>query len=135
MIGRQRKSFLMRMLGGSHVGYVRATRQWWTPVEQLLDHLGLGERPVYFVSSNTHSLLNLMSGSLLNREDQLTKFALSGQNPYLADECRKLQQGIVPGNWQNFLYFAAREWMSTSEGREFARVRASEEQERGIWHV
>jgi len=135
MIGRQRKSFLLRMLGGSHVGYVRATRQWWTPVEQLLDHLGLGERPVYFVSSNTHSLLNLMSGSLLNREDQLTKFALSGQNPYLADECRKLQQGIVPGNWQNFLYFAAREWMSTSEGREFARVRASEEQERGIWHV
>src|SRR6266568_4146160 len=135
MIGRQRKSFLLRMLGGSHVGYVRATRQWWTPVEQLLDKLNLEERPVYFVSSNTHSLVNLMSGSLLNRQDQLTRFALSGQNPYLADECLKLQQGIVPGNWQNFLYFAAREWMSTAEGREFARVRASEEQERGIWHV
>jgi hypothetical protein len=135
MIGRQRKSFLLRMLGGSHVGYVRATHQWWTPVEQLLDHLGLEERPVYFVSSNTHSLVNLMSGSLLNREDQLTKFALSGQDPYLADECRKLQQGIVPGNWQNFLYFAARAWMSTAEGREFARVRTSQEQERGIWHV
>src|SRR3989442_3683105 len=76
-----------------------------------------------------------MSGSLLNREDELTKFALSGDDPYLADECRKLQEGIVPGNWQSVLYFAAREWMSTSEGREFARVRASEEQERGIWHV
>src|SRR2546422_6956120 len=55
-IGRERKSFGLRMLGGSHVGYARATRQWWTPVENLLDKLGLRDQPVYFVSSNTHSL-------------------------------------------------------------------------------
>ncbi len=135
-IGRQRKSFLLRMLGGSHVGYVRATRKWWAPVEQLLnDKLGFQQRPVYFVSSNTHSLMNLMSGSLLNRQEELTQFALSGQDPYLADECRKLQQGTVPGNWQNFLFFAAREWMRTPAGKEFARNRGREEQERGIWHV
>ncbi len=135
MIGRGRKSFLLRMLGGSHVGYVRATRKWWTPVEQLLIREGLQERPVYFVSSNIHSLVNLMSGSMLRRQDELTAFALSGQDPYLEDECRKLQEGIVPGNWQNFMYFAAREWSRTAAGKEFARVRASEEQERGIWHV
>src|SRR5256884_4411764 len=134
-IGRQRKSFLLRFLGGSHVGYVRATRQWWSPVENLLDTRALQDRPVYFVSSNTHSLMNLMSGSLLNREDELTKFALSGDDPYLADECRKLQEGIVPGNWQNFLYFVAREWNRTPAGKEFARNRLREEQERGIWYV
>ena len=102
-IGRQRKSFALRFLGGSHVGYVRATRQWWAPLENLLNTLGLQDRPVYFVSSNTHSLVNLMSGTLLRRDAELTSFALSGEDPYLADECRKLQQGIVPGNWQNFL--------------------------------
>lgn len=135
-IGRNRKSFLLRMLGGSHVGYVRATRKWWAPVEQLLtDKLGFQQRPVYFVSSNTHSLMNLMSGSLLNRQEELTQFALSGKDPYLADECRKLQQGTVPGNWQNFLYFAARQWARTPAGKEFARNRGREEQERGIWHV
>jgi Family of unknown function (DUF6909) len=134
-IGRQRKSFALRFLGGSHVGYVRATRQWWSPVENLLNTHALQDRPVYFVSSNTHSLLNLMSGSLLNRADELTKFALSGEDPYLADECRKLQEGRVPGNWQNFLYFVAREWIRTPAGKEFARNRLHEEQERGIWHV
>ncbi len=134
-IGKQRKSFWLRMLGGTHVGYVRAIRKWWAPVENLLETLALQERPVYFVSSNTHSLVNLMSGSLLNREDELTKFALSGEDPYLAEECHKLQEGTVPGNWQNFLYFAAREWMRTPAGKEFARNRTSEEQERGIWHV
>src|SRR5579875_3555530 len=135
IIGRQRKSFSLRMLGGSHVGYVRATHEWWTPVEKLLDTLGLQERPVYFVSSNTHSLVNLMSGSLLSREEELTKFALSGEDLYLAEECRKLQEGIVPGNWQNFLYFTAREWLRTPAGKEFARNRQREEQERGIWYV
>ena len=135
IIGQQRKSFGLRFLGGSHVGYVRATRKWWAPVENLLNTLALQDRPVYFVSSNTHSLLNLMSGTLLNREAELTKFALSGEDPYLADEARKLQQGIVPGNWQNFLYFTARGWMRTPAGKEYARVRVQEEQERGIWHV
>jgi hypothetical protein len=47
-----------------------------------------------------------------------------------------LQDGSVPGNWQNFLYFAAREWMRrTPAGKEFARHRVKEEQERGIWCV
>ncbi len=134
-IGQQRKSFGLRFLGGSHVGYVRATRKWWAPVENLLNTLALQDRPVYFVSSNTHSLVNLTSGLLLSHEAELTKFALSGEDPYLEDECRKLQQGIVPGNWQNFLYFAARDWMRTPAGKEFARNRVREEQERGIWHV
>jgi hypothetical protein len=40
-IGKQRKSFSLRFLGGSHVGYVRATKQWWEPVEQLLNTLNL----------------------------------------------------------------------------------------------
>ncbi|HZS77266.1 MAG TPA: hypothetical protein VFA41_11690 [Ktedonobacteraceae bacterium] len=135
IIGKQRKSFLLRFLGGSHVGYVRATRQWWAPVEKLLNTLGLQDRPVYFVSSNTHSLVNLMSGSLLRRDNELTEFALSGVDPYLSEECRKLQQGLVPGNWQNFLYFVAREWMKTPDGQAFKRIRPQEEQERGIWYI
>jgi hypothetical protein len=135
IIGRQKKSFWLRMLGGSHVGFVRATRQWWSPVKSLLDKLNLQERPVYFVSSNTHSLVNLLSGAILRRADELTKFALSGDDPYLADECRKIQQGEVPGNWQNFLYFAAREWIRMPAGKEFVHHRLKEEQERGIWNV
>jgi hypothetical protein len=134
-IGREKKSFWMRMLGGSHVGYVRATRQWWTPVKNLLDRFDLQNRPMYFVSSNTHSLVNLVSGSIARREEQLVRYALSGQDPYLEDECRKLQQGLVPGNWQNFLYFAAREWARTAGGRASLARRLQEEQERGIWYV
>jgi hypothetical protein len=135
IIGRQRKSFGLRMLGGSHVGYVRATRKWWTPVKNVLDTLGLPDRPVYFVSSNTHSIVNLLSGLIRSREDELTEFALKGPDSYLTEECHKLQEGKVPGNWQNFLYFVARQWLNTPAGKEFKRNRAREEQERGIWYV
>src|SRR5579885_1484600 len=134
-IGRERKNFTLRMLGGSHVGYVRATRKWWAPVDKLLNDLNLADRPIYFVSSNTHSLANLLSGAVLRREAEITRFALSGKDPMLAEECRKLQEGRVPGNWQNFLYYAAREYIKTPEGKDFARSRPTEEQERGIWNV
>jgi hypothetical protein len=134
-IGRERKNFTLRMLGGSHVGYVRATRKWWAPVDKLLNDLNLADRPIYFVSSNTHSLANLLSGAVLRREAEITRFALSGKDPMLVEECRKLQEGRVPGNWQNFLYYAAREYIKTPEGTEFARSRLTEEQERGIWNI
>ncbi len=134
-IGRERKNFTLRMLGGSHVGYVRATRKWWAPVGKLLDDLGLADRPMYFVSSNTHSLTNLLSGYVLAREGELTRYVLSGKDPMLADECRKIQDGRVPGNWQNLLYYAARQYAQTPEGQEFVRQRPAQEQERGIWNI
>jgi hypothetical protein len=134
-LGRERKNFGLRMLGGSHVGFVRATRKWWTPVAKLLDDVRLGRRPVYFVSSNTHSLANLFSGTIRRREDELTRFATAGADSFLGEEYRKLKDGRSPGNWQNYLYYVAREYQRTSAGQGFARSRPVEEQERGIWYI
>ena len=132
-IGSQRKSFALRMLGGSHVGYVKATRKWWAPVKNLLEEHNLQDRPVYFVSSNPHSLVNLLSGFVHNHEEELVKFALSGADPYLVAECRKLQAGSVLGNWHNFLYFVAREWIQTPSGKEFCAPTSAGES--GAWYL
>jgi uncharacterized protein DUF6909 len=134
-IGKERKNFALRMLGGSHVGFVRATDKWWAPVNKLLDELKLARRPVYFVSSNTHGLSNLLSGTALRREDELVRYASTGADSVLGEEYRKLKAGTAPGNWQNFLYYAAREYQRTNAGQGFARSRVAEEQERGIWYV
>ena len=66
-IGSERKRATLRMLGGSYLGYVRSTRQWWAPVGQLLTTLGLHDRPVYFISSNTHSSSMSSPGSAKRR--------------------------------------------------------------------
>ena len=115
-IGRERKNFTVRMLGGSHVGFVRATDKWWAPVNQLLEEKRLTQRPVYFVSSNTHSLANLFTGVTRRREDELTRFALSGADPFMAEEARKIKEGRSQGNWQNFLYYVAREYQRMPSG-------------------
>jgi hypothetical protein len=134
-IGRERKNFTVRMLGGSHVGFVRATDTWWAPVNRLLEEKRLTQRPVYFVSSNTHSLSNLFTGVTRRREDELTRFALSGADPFMAEEARKIKEGRSQGNWQNFLYYVAREYQRTQAGQGFARSRAVEEQDRGVYYI
>ncbi len=134
-IGKERKNFSLRMLGGSHVGFVRATRKWWAPVNRLLEDLRLGRRPVYFVSSNTHSLANLFSGVAGRRQEELTRYIATSGDTMLQDEYRKLKEGRAAGNWQNMLYYAAREYQRTPAGQGFARSRPVEEQERGIWYI
>ncbi len=134
-IGKERKNFTLRMLGGSHVGFVRATRRWWSPIAKLMDDVRLARRPVYFISSNTHSVANLLSGVVRRREDELSRFAVTGADSFLAEEYKKLKENRSPGNWQNFLYYVAREYQRTSAGQGFARSKPVEEQERGIWSL
>lgn len=135
IMGRDRKNCTIRMLGGSYVDFARTARRWWAPIEKLLTDLRLEKRPVYFVSSNMHSVANLMTGMATRRQEELTRFALSGVDPFLMEECRKIKEGSSPSNWQNFLYYAAREYTRTAGGRDYARARPIEEQERGIWYV
>ncbi len=73
-MGADRKRATLRMLGGSYLNYVRSTRQWWSPAGKLLNELGLHDRPVYFISSNTHSIVNVLSGVAGRRTGQLTNY-------------------------------------------------------------
>jgi hypothetical protein len=59
-VAAEEKDFRVRTVGGTHVGYARVVRRWWQPVENYLREQGLGDRPLYFVSSNTHTLANLV---------------------------------------------------------------------------
>src|ERR687893_325748 len=74
MIAERRMNLRVRMLGGTQVGYARMTRRWWTPVHDRLSEEKLGAAPMYFVSSNTHSLVNIPTGGAREREESLVRF-------------------------------------------------------------
>src|SRR5438034_7800809 len=57
-IQAEEKDFRVRMLGGTQIGYIKATRRWWQPIESLMQREGVRDRPVYFVARNRHSLVN-----------------------------------------------------------------------------
>src|SRR5256884_1660367 len=135
-IQAEEKDFRLRMLGGTQIGYIKATRRWWEPIESLMQREGVRDRPVYFVSSNTHSLVNLVSGSARRHQGEIVEYIERSNNLELVPELRKLRQGQSRGNWDNFLYYAARSYYGQSpEAGQRRAQRTIEEEERGIFFL
>lgn len=120
----------LHMLGGTYLGFARSTIHWWEPVQRFLVQRELADRPVYFVSSNTHSLANTLTGTARRRRDKLIEFIEKTENPELLPELRQLQSGSSRSSWDNFLYYAARMYYRQHPEERAARDR--EEEERGI---
>ncbi|WP_155891852.1 DUF6909 family protein [Conexibacter woesei] len=126
-------SLRVRMLGGSQTSYARLTRRWWTPVRHALEQAGIGrEAPIYFVSSNTHSLVNLLSGDARARESQLVEWVERAGPHDLREELLRFREERTPGSWNNFLYFLAREQAQAERGKQQRRYA---EEARGILHL
>jgi hypothetical protein len=134
-IATDRKRATLRMLGGSYVNYVRSTRQWWSPAAQKLYELDAGDRPIFFISSNTHSIVNVLSGVARRREAALTDFIRSTGHPELLPELEKLEAGESRSSIENLLYFTARHYFADPSGNGEKRRRSEEEEERGIHHI
>lgn len=126
------KDLGIQLIGGTHVAYAKLIRRWSEPVAQLLIEKGLDRRPVYFVSSNLHGLVNLLSGYSLRRAVILEDF-LRTTTDEEAGELRAVWQG---SNRENLLYYAARLWIRQHpDPVARARERTTEMEAAGIWHV
>jgi hypothetical protein len=133
--GRRECQLTMRMVGGSHVGYARGAGRWWQPIQAAIDDLGLSDSSVYFVSSNVHSLVNVLSGVARRFEREILDFTRL-DDPELAGELNKLEEGRTPASRENWLYFAARALFDRHpSANDLRRRRIEMEREVGIRHV
>jgi hypothetical protein len=131
LIQDQRLSLRVRMLGGTNTGYSRLTRRWWSQVSAELT----GDGPLYFVSSNTHSIVNIVTGLAREREPELVAFVEAmDDGDYLRQELNAFREGKTEGSWENFLYFVARLYFS-ARGEEGRPVRRAAEQRKGVMHL
>ncbi|MBA3337115.1 MAG: hypothetical protein H0T49_06085 [Chloroflexia bacterium] len=134
-IAADRKRATLRMLGGSFLGYARSTRGWWAPAGMLLLERHLAERPVYFISSNTHSIVNVLSGSARRRKTELTGFIRETRDAELLPELERLEDVESSSLLDNLLYFAARHYFNASERHGEREARGAEERAVGIHHL
>jgi hypothetical protein len=135
LIADQRMNLRVRMLGGTQVGYSRMTRHWWQPVSLTLAERGLGDHPLYFVSSNTHSLVNIATGVAREREQVLVDFVEQmPEDDILRTELEAFREGRTEGSWENFLYFVARLYFD-SHGSEGRLARRRSEADCGVAHI
>src|SRR5262249_51351520 len=106
-IAAEEKDLSVGLLGGRHTSYAKLFDRWWEPLRTALANRGLLERPLYLVSSNLHSMVNLASGYCRRRAGLLWAFL-----DELADEeeARLLRAARGTANAENLLYYAARLW-------------------------
>ncbi|MBX3013373.1 MAG: hypothetical protein KF832_17770 [Caldilineaceae bacterium] len=94
------------VLGSGLSDYRRSVQCWWGKVRQAAPQ-DLSRRPIYFVSSNAHSLANLLSGYAWEKQAAILEY-LQEHNPEgLWPEYERLPE-TDNGHLRNFLYYTSR---------------------------
>jgi hypothetical protein len=133
-VAQNPKRIAVRLLAGSLVDYRKATRRWWGFIADA-SPVDLSERPIYFISSNVHSVLNILSGFALRREDRLLQFLKTRRDGGLLEEYNRIHTGRVPSRRENLLYFVLREYMDAHRNEPVWDEREQEEALCGIKHI
>ena len=106
-LATRRLDLRVRLLAGSFSEYQRAAEMWWEGVSRAaFVEEDRGPRPVYFVSSNTHALANLLGGYALTHRERVLETARR-ERP---EGFEWLEHALEPDSdaSANLLYFALR---------------------------
>jgi hypothetical protein len=101
----------INLLASGFNDYRRAVESWWDALLKTNSTRDLGNRPVYFVSSNPHSLPNLLVGNTLANREMLIRFITERDPEGLAAEWQRLSQDDNLGAQGNFLYYIGRAYL------------------------
>lgn len=123
----------VRLLSGSLSEYRRARNRWWETIEDNAPQIR--ERPVYFISSNTHSVVNILSGFAQQCQERLIRFLEQPGNTGLLNEWKDIQAHRVPSSAENFLYYVLKKAQQSGDGKALEREQASHEKSLGITRV
>lgn len=126
-------SLRVRLLSDSLNEYRRARNAWWENIQRAVPTIR--ERPVYFISSNTHSLVNVLSGFALQHTDQISRYLEKPGNTGLLNEWRDIQMGHLPSSRENFLYYVLKKYQQTREGGRLLKEQDADERSLGIQRI
>ncbi len=126
-------AFRVNLLGGPLSEYWRATRAWWENIENKFP--AVLEQPIYFVSSNTHSIANMVTGFALKKKDLIEEFIHDGENSDLLAIWKLLVSGEEPASMENFLYYALKKLQQTEKGKYLIKEQIDDEINCGILRI
>jgi hypothetical protein len=103
----------VRLLDGSFREYQRSALRWYQAIAPAVPP----GRPVYFVSSNSHSLANLLGGYARNHKDEILAFLRTYNVEQLAP---RYDEAVARGDLglaTNILYYSLRAYIHGSPSR------------------
>ena len=105
----------IKLLDSSMVHYSRAANSW---LDEILGRFpDLKERPVYFVSSNLHSLANLASGYALEKDHVLQQFLQTNDSKILREEWEKVVRDKLVSSKENLFYYLLKKYQQSEYGK------------------
>jgi hypothetical protein len=132
-IAHRKLALKVRLLSGSLSEYWRATRAWWDNIEGRFPDLL--NRPVYFISSNPHSLVNVVTGFALQYREELANFLKRAENADLRDEWQDIIEQNVRSSKENFLYYILKKYQQHRLGRHLVEAQRKYEESHGILRI
>jgi len=133
IIASRKSNLQVQLFSGSLNEYRRATHTWWDNIAHQCPELA--EHPVYFVSSNTHSLVNPLSGFALKKQKELVAYIHDEHQTALLDEWKDIQNQQVPSSLENFFYYVMKKYQSLPEGQALLKEQQAFENEYGIKRI
>ncbi len=121
-----RMSYLLINCEASYSRYRQESEKWWKSISSHFP--GLSERTVYFVSSNTHSLINLLSGFAESHADEILGYASRSGMEGLAG---KYEKSLDERERSYILYYILKDY--ETKNREVLQRRIAWEESRGIY--
>ncbi len=97
-----------QLLAGSWIDYSKAVQKWWKNIHyKALKNNKSTLKTIYIVSSNNHSVINLLSGFAKNNEKKIISF-IEKEKPLLFKEYQKIKNKQFFLNQNDFLYYSSR---------------------------
>jgi len=135
LAAHSRLDLWIRVLGSGLSDYRRGVQYWWRKIEDKASDLHLADRPIYFISSNIHSMVNLVSGHAWELKEELIDFVRKENPEDLVAELDQLDLD-EPSVVGNFLYYVSRLYASRSHEIKVINERFHErERKSGILRV
>jgi hypothetical protein len=132
LIAKHRKRIRIQLLNGSYSEYRRATNAWWENIEQVKPQII--EQPIYFISSNMHSIVNLISGFAHKNQEELINY-LEKTDDALLDEWKGMQAEESIASRENMLYYLLKKYQSSNDHRDLFAKQQQYERENGITRI
>jgi hypothetical protein len=132
-IAAQPRDLSVQLLSGSLSAYRRAIHSWWERIEKEVPEIM--SRPLYFVSSNAHSIINLLTGFALQYQEELIDYLSCCDDPDLYEEWQEIQKENNITSKENFFYYVFKKYKTTPRGQVLDQGRHQFEKDHRITRV
>jgi len=129
-ISSKKLDFSVRLLRGNYVDYKKAAQRWFEHIIEHTRYKDLRNKPLYFVSSNTHSLVNNLTGWVNGLEKELIAYLHEEKLERFLAYWKEIESGEHPGSKENFLWYILKKYEVTHP--EIREKRYQYEQDLGI---